>query len=250
MTAALAIARVTTRQLLGLKRLIGFGLLSLGPAALFFIGSRRVGRFDILDRFLGIGLGTFFIVVVPVVTLIIAGSALGDERRDSTLSFIVLRPVSRLVITGSKLGSAFASAFALTGSGALALGVVYGLRTSDWGYVVPMVAAAGVATAVYTAIFVPLGYVTERSTLLGLAYVFIWENGVVSAVTGLSATSPWRTGYTAFYALIPQDGVAMIDDFGVQGVDGGLGSAFTAAAIFVALSAGFIVALLRRRDLA
>ena len=37
MTAVLAIARNTTRQLLGVKRLIGFGLLTLSPAFLFFL---------------------------------------------------------------------------------------------------------------------------------------------------------------------------------------------------------------------
>ena len=250
MTAAIAIARVTARQLLGVKRLIGFGGMALAPALLFFIGSRRVGPFALLDRFLGIGLGTFFIVVIPVVTLIISASALGDERRDSTLSFLVLRPVSRLTIAVSKLGSAFLASVALTASGGLALGLIYGMRSSDWGYVVPMVVAAVVATGVYAAIFVPLGYITERSTLLGLAYVFIWENGIVSAVTGLSATSPWRIGYTAFYALIPDDGVAMINDFGIEGVDGGLGNALITGTVFLLISTALITLMLRRRDLA
>ena len=73
--------------------------------------------------------------------------------------------------------------------------------------------------------------------------------GVVSAVTGLSATSPSRTGFSAFYALIPEDGVAMLDDFGVTGVDGGLGNALWTTAVFLVLSLGFVTAVLRRRDL-
>jgi len=248
MTAALAIARVTARQLLGAKRLIGFGLLTVAPALLFFLVSRNVGPFALLDRFLGIGLTTFFIVVVPVVTLIISASALGDERRDATLSFIVLRPISRLTIALSKLGSAFLASFALTGAGALAMGVMYGLRASDWTYVLPMVLGAAIATAVYGAVFVPLGYLADRSTLLGLAYVFIWENGV-AAVTGLSSTSPWRIGYSAFYALVPEEAVSIIDD-NIQGVDGGISDALTTGIIFLVLSAAFITLLLRRRDLA
>jgi ABC-2 type transport system permease protein len=249
MTAVLAIARNTTRQLLGVKRLIGFGLLTLSPAFLFFLSSRNVSPSRLLDQFLGIGLGTFFIIVVPVVTLIVSASALGDERRDSTLSFIVLRPIPRWKIALAKLGSAFVASFALTGTGALAMGVMYGLRGDEWGYAVPMVVGAAIATAVYGAVFVPLGYLAERSTLLGLAYVFIWENGV-AAVTGLSSTSPWRIGYSAFYALVPESGVRQIEDFGVPGVDGGIADALTTGLIFLVLSATVITLFLKRRDLA
>jgi ABC-2 type transport system permease protein len=249
MTAALAIARVTTRQLLGLKRLVGFGVMTLAPAALFFVGSRSVDAFTLLDRFLGIVLGSFFWLIVPIITLIIAASALGDERRDSTLSFLVLRPISRVSIGASKLVTGILTAFILTGLGALALGTVYGIRSDDWAYVIPTVVGTAVATTVYAALFVPLGYLSERSTLIGLAYVFIWELGVVSAVTGLSATSPSRVGLSAFYALIPEDGVAVLIDFGVTGVDGGLGNALWTTAVFLILSLGFIIAVLRRRDL-
>ncbi len=248
MTAVLAIARITTRQLLGFKRLLGFGLLTVSPAALYYIATNRAAESDLLDIFLGIGLGTFFVVAVPIITLIIAASALGDERRDSTLSFIVLRPLSRVSIAGAKLGAAFLGAFALTGAGAFLLGVSYGVRASEWGYVVPMVLATAIATAVYASIFVPLGYLAERSTLFGLAYVFIWENGV-AAVTGLSSTSPWRIGYSAFFALVPEEGRRMIEDFDIPGIDGGLGAALITAAVFLLLSVAFITWVLRRRDL-
>ena len=161
----------------------------------------------------------------------------------------MLRPISRWAIALAKLGSAFLASFALTGTGALAMGVMYGLRGDQWAYVMPMLVAAAVATAVYAAVFVPLGYLAERSTLLGLAYVFIWENGV-AAVTGLSSTSPWRIGYSAFYALVPEEGVRQIQDFGVPGVDGGIADALTTGLIFLALSTTVITLFLRRRDLA
>lgn len=247
MTAAVTITQMTFRQLLGIKRLVGFGLLALFPAFIFMISSGNQGGNALLESFIGIGVGLFYFVAVPVVTLILSASALGDERRDQTLSYIVLRPIRRGIIAASKLAAAVLAAYVFTGTGALAMGIAYGLRSSDWNYVVPMLVSAGVATIVYAAVFVPLGYLSERSTLIGLAYVFIWEGAIVSAIGSLANTSPWRIGFTAFLALAPEEAQFVEADLGI--VDPNLGSTIITVAVFIALSLAVTSWILRNRDL-
>lgn len=247
MTAAVTITQMTFRQLLGIKRLVGFGLLALFPAFIFMISSGNQGGNALLESFIGIGVGLFYFVAVPVVTLILSASALGDERRDQTLSYIVLRPIRRGIIATSKLAAAVLAAYVFTGAGALAMGISYGLRSSDWNYVVPMLVSAGVATIVYAAVFVPLGYLSERSTLIGLAYVFIWEGAIVSAIGSLANTSPWRIGFTGFLALAPEEAQFVEADLGI--VDPNLGSTLITVAVFIALSLAVTSWILRKRDL-
>ena len=49
MTAAVTITQMTVRQLLGIKRLIGFGLLSLFPAFIFMVSSGNQGGNALLE---------------------------------------------------------------------------------------------------------------------------------------------------------------------------------------------------------
>jgi ABC-type transport system involved in multi-copper enzyme maturation permease subunit len=102
MTSFLAIVRVTIRQLTGRTRVLGFGLLSLLPAALVYAAS-RARDFDGLDTDVGgLLVAPYFAIVLPLTALIIAGAAISDERRDKTLSFLVLRPIGRLRIATAK----------------------------------------------------------------------------------------------------------------------------------------------------
>lgn len=247
MTAALTITRMTVRQVLGLKRLIGFGILALFPAFIFMISSANQLGNALLESFIGIGIGLFYFVAIPVITLVLSASVLGDERRDQTLSFIALRPIRRSAIAGSKLVAAVVSAYVFTGTGALAMGLAYGIRASDWNYVIPTLVGAAVATIVYAAVFVPLGYLSERSTLIGLAYVFIWEGAIVSAIGTLQNTSPWRIGFTAMLALAPDDAQFVESDLGI--INPTLGPVLITTTIFVALSVLITSWILRNRDL-
>ena len=98
MRAAWAITSTTVKQLLGVRRMIVFGLAELAPAGVFLLMTQTLAQEAALDRFLGMVAALYFPLLVPIVTLIVAASALGDERRDGTLSFLVLRPIPRSVI--------------------------------------------------------------------------------------------------------------------------------------------------------
>ncbi|MEA3511771.1 MAG: ABC transporter permease subunit [Actinomycetota bacterium] len=244
-----AITGATIRQVLGLRRAIIFGLAALAPALVFLLTAQALVDEAALDRFLSMVVGLYFPLLVPIVALIISASALGDERRDGTLSFLVLRPIPRLVISGSKFLGAVLVASGLNALGGAALGIVYGIETGSWDVVTPLVVGGIVASMVYASLFVPLGFFTDRAVLIGLAFVFIFENGVVSALSGLSSLSPWRVGMSAFSGLVPDSVAAQLTDIGIADLSG-LGSTLSRTVIITALSIAATTLVLRRRDLA
>ena len=249
MRAAWAITTKTVQQLLGIRRMLVFGIAELAPAGVFLLMTQTLASEAALDRLLGMVAALYFPLLVPIVTLIVAASALGDERRDGTLSFLVLRPIPRSVIALSKFGGAVIVAAGLNVFGAVALTVVYGIETGSWSLVVPLAVGGFVASIVYASLFVPLGFFTDRAVLIGLAFVFIFENAVVSALSGLSSLSPWRIGLSAFAGLAPDEVAAELVEFGAASLSGSGASLFRTALI-AAVSIGATTLVLRRRDLA
>lgn len=258
MTAFLAIIRVTVRQTLRLRRAIGLLLLSgstTGMYLVFMLAARSnamaAQRDSGIETAVGMSIGVFINVVVPVVTLIIATSVLGDERRDNTMSFLVLRPIPRFSIGSAKIVAAFLEAFALTGVGALTFGVLVAINVNTFSYTMPLLAGTAITTAAYSAIFVPLGYLMKRATLIGLTYLFIWENGIAGAIPALATLSPWRIGVSATAALAPSEFADQIPtDFVLGSLQPGVGGALAKALVLTIVAAGFVAFILRRRDLA
>lgn len=248
MQAAWAITTTTIRQLLGVRRMIVFGLAELAPAVVFLLMAQTLAQEAALDRLLGMVVSLYFPLLVPIVTLILAASALGDERRDGTLSFLVLRPIPRSAISLSKFGGAVIVAAGLNLFGAVALAAAYGAETGSWDVLVPLAVGGTFASIVYASLFVPLGFFTDRAVLVGLVFVFIFENAVVSALNGLSGLSPWRIGLSAFSGLAQGEVAFKLGDFGATSLSGFNASLFRTVVI-AALSIAATTMVLRRRDL-
>lgn len=204
MTRFASIFGVTVRQLADRKRILGFGLLSLAPAGLLAL-TTRAREIEGIDTDLGaLTVTPFFSVVLPLTALILAGSALGDERRDKTLSFLVLRPVSRLQIVAAKTlaASAVSSGFAVLAALALCLTYVGVGGTMD---VLPsIVVGAALACVIYSAVFVLVGSMVSRPTLVGLIFVLFVENILAGNLPRITPASPWRIGLAATMDLMPQ----------------------------------------------
>ena len=247
MKAFLAITRVTLRQLLGGKRLLAFGLLALVPAVVMFLASRDLTETAVVERFHEAPVAIVFLIVLPVVALILGASALGDERRDGTLSFLILRPLPRSSIAAAKLFAAWAGTTAIVGTSAALAAAVVGIRIGDWSYIAPAAFAAAVSALAYSAVFLLLGYFTSRAVLLGLVYVFIWENGVTFAAASLANVSLFRIGLSAYAGLVPESLVQLDEVLGsVAPGAGGAVAKVLVVAVLAVLAAG---SLLRRRDL-
>lgn len=250
MNAVPAIVAATIGQILPVRRLIGLGALAVSPGVLVFLVTSGVDADESLGVFVGITVGLFFSLALPVVTLILGSSALGDERRDQTLSFIALKPIPRIMIAFAKILASLVTSAGVLVAGAIVLGAAQGIRTSDWGYIIPLVVAAIIGAGAYASLFTPLGYLTQRATLIGLAYVFIWEGAVSGAVSALTGTSAWRIGFSAFAALVPEDVEDDVAEFALGSVAPGVGGAIVKSLVVIAIASVLTTWILRRRDLA
>jgi len=247
MRAFAALLATALRQLLGGRRIILLALMGLLPAAVLavLLADERVAT-GAQTAFHQAPFTILFFVVLPVASLIFGTAALGDERRDGTLSFILLRPLPRSVLAGAKLLAAWLSTFAVVGAGAAVMSVLLGLRFSEWDQLGPLLAAVALSTLAYVSVFLVLGYLTGRAVLIGLVYVFVWESGMTAAVTSLATVSLMRIGLSAYAGLVPAGRAHVEDLLGV--VQPGAGGAVAKAAVIAVLAVGSVTALLRYRD--
>lgn len=247
MTGFGAIVRVTLRQLLGGKRMIILGLLGVIPAVVVWLTtSSSLTRSAMVENFHESATPTLFLIVVPITAIVLGSAALGDERRDGTLSFLMVRPLRRSSVTGAKLTAAWiASAGVTTLSGALASTAV-SLRSSDWSTLVPTIVGIALSTACYASAFLVIGHLTSRAVLLGLVYVFIWESGLSLAAPSLANVSLFRIGLTAYVGLLPESRTVLSEPLG--SLAPGAGGAIVKTAVLGMLAVSAAAALLRRRD--
>lgn len=172
------IMRLTARALLGRKR-----VLMLLPMPVLLIGLTLIGVMSGADDdewgpvvFSNLGLS----VILPLTALIVASSVLGLEIDDGTITHLLTKPLPRSEIVLSKLAVAWAVTTVATavplavaaligGSGALAAGLVV---------------AAAWASLAYCALFLALSLLTKRPVAVGLVYIMLWENLLVSFVDG------------------------------------------------------------------
>ncbi|NIU22304.1 MAG: ABC transporter permease subunit, partial [Actinobacteria bacterium] len=218
----------------------------LPPLVTFFVVS-GASEAAALRRFHDVSMSLLFILVLPIVCLLFGAAALGDERRDATLTVLVLRPIRREGIVGAKLAAAWLASTAIVGSSALATGVVLGVSGGTWEVLVPLVAGIALSALAYVAVFLILGHTTTRAVLIGLVYVFLWENAISFAVDGLAVMSLFRIGVSGYAALVDAAPRQLADVLGSL-TPGMLGAAAKAGglAVIATLSGGW---LLRRRDL-
>jgi|AMFO01.1.fsa_nt_gi Putative exporter of polyketide antibiotics len=250
MTPAAAIARLTARRLLRWRRLLLFGALELAPAGVFLLSTTATGTASASRQAVEVAAGLVFPLLVPVVSLVFAAGALGNERRDGTLSFLVLRPLRRWQIGAAGLAAALVGALVLDAVGVVAFGLAHAAEAGSVSLLVPLLVGTAVTTALYVAIFVPLGFLTDRAVLLGLVFVFVYENGVAAALGSLASLSPWRIGMSAFAALAPPEAAARIPIFALGDLAPSLGRPVLTAALLLVAATLLLGALLRRRDLA
>ncbi len=203
MRAFRAIFVATVRQLSDRRKVMGFATMAIAPAILMLALS-RTGQFDGLDTDLGmLVVAPFLSMIVPITALILGGAAVGDERRDKTLSFLVLRPIRRVDVVAAKTAGAAAvsSGFALLGAAALV--GAYAAVGGDFA-ILPALAVGGVVVSViYSAIFVLVGSMVARSTLIGVIYVLFIEGVIVEEIARLHTVSLWRQGLGAAMDLMP-----------------------------------------------
>jgi ABC-2 type transport system permease protein len=244
-----AIVTQTIEAALRMPRSIVLALAALVPAGVYALISTTFTIERALEGVLVIG--TFFLIALflPAVAIFVSASVLGDERRDGTISFLVLRPLSRFSVAAAKIGAGVVAAGAINAAGAAALTVIYGLVSGSWDLVVPMTVGAVIATAGYAAIFVPLGYFTDRAVIIGFVFVLVFESGIAGALSGLAGLSLWRIGYTAFAGLAGLDRSEEVVDAALGNLTPGAGGAFLKVGVLLLIAIAVQGWVLRTRDI-
>jgi len=248
MRAWTAVLRTTIRQLLGGKRSLFLGLLALIPALVTFLATTNTSPSGAFRTFHDAPVAILFLIVLPIASLVLGSAALGDERRDGTLSFLVLRPMRRSAIASAKLAAAWIAAVAVSGFATLAAAVVISIRVDDWGMLLPLMVGAALSCAAYTAVFLVLGHLTSRAVLAGLVYLFLWESGISFAAESLANVSLFRIGLSAYAGMV--DGAPTILDDVLGSLTPGPGGAAVKAVVITAGAVGGAAWLLAHRDLA
>ncbi|GAA4411328.1 ABC transporter permease [Actinokineospora soli] len=179
------IMRLTARALLGRRR-----VLLLLPMPVLLIGLTVLGVLEGPDAdpadwgplvFGNLGLA----VVLPLTALIIGSSALGLEIDDGTITHLLTKPLPRSEIIASKLVVAWLVTTAATAIPLAVSALIAGSTSLAAGLVV----GAAVGSLAYSAIFLALSVMTKRPVAVGLVYIVLWENLLVSFVDGARVLS-------------------------------------------------------------
>ncbi len=239
---------MSVRQALPIRRTIILGLIQLSPMAIYLIATTNRTSDAAFEGLVGIASTILFALTVPVVSIVIGASALGVERRDQTLSFIVLRPISRTALGATKMLAATTAAIGVNLIGVLALGLAHAVRFGGAGLIVGLSVGVAIATSMYVSLTVPLGFLTDRAVIVAMAYLLVFENGVVNALPALSTLSPWHYGLTAFTALV-NDALPYVFN-SIEPLDVSITRSLTATAVAFAAGVFLTAQLLGSRDLA
>jgi ABC-2 type transport system permease protein len=180
-TAAIALTyQVVLRQLTSRSRLIGLTLLALvAPISGFALGSADASLDDSVRLIASVGLG----LVLPVVSLVFAGAAIGDLREDKTLVYLWLRPMDRWPIV---VGAALAAATLVAPITIVPVVAAAVLTGAGNGIALATLLATAVGVVAYVGVFTLFGVWLKRFIVWGLAYILIWEGFIAQAGAGVA----------------------------------------------------------------
>ena len=129
--------------------------------------------------------------ILPLVMLLLATAAFGNEVGDRTLVYLVTKPIARWRIVAPKL-----LASVVVGGIPVALSGAARGRADRAGRraAAPLATGAGLlaGAAAYAAIFTWAGLATRQALLIGLVYVFIWEATLAAYLDGIRFLSVRR----------------------------------------------------------
>jgi ABC-2 type transport system permease protein len=128
--------------------------------------------------------------ILPLVMLLLATAAFGNEVGDRTLVYLVTKPIARWRIVVPKfLASVLVGGIPVALSGVLAVALV---EQGDLGGAVATGVGLLAGAAAYAAIFTWAGLATRHALLIGLVYVFIWEAALAAYLDGIRFLSVRR----------------------------------------------------------
>jgi ABC-2 type transport system permease protein len=179
LTSFVAIYRLLMRTQISLARLLGIG--ALGALSLL------IGLFARLDdnspQAAADAVSSYGLaVLVPLATLWLGTSAVGDLVEDRLLVYLWLKPVARWQLPAAAILATVSVVLPLTALPLVLSALVAGASDVAWATLL----AAPLAALAYSGLFVAAGIWFRRAIWWGLAFVLIWENAVAYTAEGTS----------------------------------------------------------------
>ena len=187
------------RQLLAGKRLVL--LLVLAAAAVFIVSLSAFdspsAAEDLRETVPSLLLG----LLLPLVSLTLATSALGEELRDGTAPNVLLKPMGRSGVLLAKLLAAVLAGLAVLLPAAIAAHLL-AARLDEGRLLAGSLLGTLVGVVAYSALGLCLSLLAERALLLGLAYWLLWESAVVPIMPAMEGTSLAASAKGVFGAIV------------------------------------------------
>lgn len=202
---------LSARALLRGWRAVVIAGLALVPVAVA-AGQRIAGESAPEDAYADLLGGLVIPTVTAFVALILASSAIGDDREDGTILQLVATTAPRAGIVGAKVAAAWVAAMlalvpAVVACAIVALGDELDAAALLW----PLAAVAATALA-YAGAFVWIALRTRRAIAVGAAYVLLWEGTLATFADGVD-----RLSVAAYGRAVAAEGVPAIDAPPVSG---------------------------------
>jgi ABC-2 type transport system permease protein len=228
-----AILSLTVRQLAGSRRVwlvLVLVALPIVAAVLFHVGDTTTtsARFadDVTATLVASG-------ILPLVMLLFASSAFGNELVDRTLGYLTMKPLARWrIIVPKFVATLVVGGIPTAASGFLAVALIEG----GMGGALATGLGLLVGAAAYAAIFTWAGLATRHALLIGLVYVFVWEATLAAYLDGIRFLSVRRYTLSLIHAL---------DNERLRRIDDPLGAGVALAAVAIVV-AGFTLLAVRR----
>ena len=208
MWRALPVTTLTVRQFTGGRtaRLIFFlGLFPAVFAAIFTARPWGVGAEEFLiELFRELIVPT----LLPIVVLLPATAAFGDELEDGTLPYLLMKPVSRARLVLGKYAATLLVAIPALFVGLAVTTLLAGRapEADDLVRVLGAMAGAAAAGAVLLgAVFLLVSLVIPRALLVGMVYIFAWESLLGRFLPGVEAVSSREYTLRVFDGILTGD---------------------------------------------
>lgn len=212
----MTITLLTIRQFLRSKALIVVAAISLIPVLFAIIPHVVPGGFSLRDvrEMMAeiIYLPFVATTLLPLATLVLSTSALGDEVDDKTLQYLALKPISRFRIAFEKW-----LAVMIVMIPVVWLGIIVTWAVISWGFyeemqdmLWPLLASSAIGVMGFGSAFLVLSLFIQRALLFGVFYVFIWETTLSQFLPGIRSISISHYTRSLFVRML-DDRRVMID---------------------------------------
>ncbi|MBW3632743.1 MAG: ABC transporter permease [Chloroflexi bacterium] len=149
--------------------------------------------------------------LLPIVVLLPATAAFGNELEDGTLPYLLMKPVTRLRLAFGKYAAVLLVTVPalLVGVAAATLVASRGPDAEDLRRLFLAMAGASAAGAVLLgAVFLLVSLVVPRALLAGMIYIFAWESLLGRFLPGVQAVSSREYTLRVFNGLWDGDSAA------------------------------------------